>query len=265
VRTRWYDALTNDEITAYLRHSDVIFLPVGAVEMHGEMSVGCEYVLPLAFALRMAEATEALVLPHLAYFFAGATAVGRGTVAVSPRAGGAYLMEVCRSLLRQGFRRQVLLTAHGPASVTVSPVVREFFEETKCPIAYVDLTRHFPAVEHVDLNELVWGAYHLLGRLDEIPREPHPPAQRVPFPEAVSKLLEAKVEVGYFYSDESHHGWWSDRPLSDEERLARAEAGARQLDAIVEAVDPRSLVANLKDLDRYIQHHVLPRFGGNLP
>jgi creatinine amidohydrolase len=265
MRTRYYDALTNDEIVTYLRRSDVIFLPVGAVEMHGEMPVGCEHVLPLAFALQMAEAADGLVLPHLAYFFAGATAIGKGTITVRPRVGGAYLMEVCRSLLRQGFRRQVLLSAHGPAGVTVSLVVREFFEKTKCPIGYVDLLKHLDAVAGADFSQMMWGAYHLLGRLDEIPREQRPPAQRVPPPEAVAKLLQAKTEVGYYYSDESHHGWWPEGPLSDEERLARAEAGARQIEAAVAAIDPRSLVANLKDLDRYVQHHVLPKFGEALP
>lgn len=265
MRTRSYDALTNDEIVAYLRRSDVVFLPVGAVEMHGEMPVGSEYVLPLAFAFGMAEAADGLVLPHLAYFFAGATAVGKGTVTMQPDIGRAYLMEVCRSLLRQGFRRQVLLSAHGPANVTLSPLVREFFEETKCPVGYVDLLRHLDAVEGTDFNQMVWGAYHLLGRLDEVPREQRPPAQRVPLSEAVTKLLQAKAETGYYYSDESQHGWWPEGPLSEEERLARAEAGARQIEAMVAAIDPRSLVANLKDLDRYVQHHVLPKFGESLP
>ncbi len=266
MRTRYYyDARTNEEIAAYLRRSDIIFLPIGAVEMHGEMPVGCEYVLPLAFALRMAEEVDALVLPHLAYFFAGATATGKGTVEVRPSVGTAYLMEVCRSLLRQGFRRQVLLSAHGPASVTISPLVQEFFEETKCPIGYVDLLKHFEGVEGLDLNQLVWGAYHLLGRDEDIPREQHPPAQRVPFPEAVTKLLQAKVEAGYFYSDESHHGWWPEAPLSEEDRLARAEAGVQEIEAVVAAIDPKSVVTNLKELDWYVQHHVLPKFAQSLP
>jgi creatinine amidohydrolase len=119
--------------------------------------------------------------------------------------GTAYLMEVCRSLLRQGFRRQVLLSAHGPAGVTISPLVQEFFEETKCPIGYVDLLKHFEGVEGLDFNQLVWGAYHLLGRDEDIPREQHPPAQRVPFPEAVTKLLQASRAGTSIRT--SHHEW----------------------------------------------------------
>ena len=77
MRTRFLDSLTNAEVTAYLERNDLIFLPVGTVEMHGEMPLGCEHVLPLAFAQRMAEETDGLVLPHLVYFYPGATAMER--------------------------------------------------------------------------------------------------------------------------------------------------------------------------------------------
>src|SRR5262249_54110611 len=123
LRTRVYDSMTNAEVTRYLEQNDVVFLPVGTAEMHGSMPLGCEYVLPLAIAMRMAELADGLVLPGLVYFYPGATAVGRGTIQVSPSVGAAYLKEICRSLLRQGFRRQVLLSYHGPAEVTLVPVV----------------------------------------------------------------------------------------------------------------------------------------------
>ena len=56
----------------------------------------------------MAEACDGLVLTGLPYFYAGATASGRGTVQVSVREGIDYLMAVANSLLRQGFKRQIL-------------------------------------------------------------------------------------------------------------------------------------------------------------
>lgn len=260
MRTRVFDAMTNAEITDYLRHNDLIFLPVGVVEMHGEMPLGCEHVLPLAFAIRMAEIADGLVLPHLAYFYAGATAIGRGTISVSPSEGAAYLKAVCCSLCRQGFRRQVLLSAHGPAHLTLSHAAREVFEQTKCAVIYLDLVKHFG---DLDFNQLLWGAYHLLGRLDEIPTEQKPSA-RAPFPEAVARLHQAKVEAGYYFSDETHHGWWPDHPLSPQERIARAEEGARAIDTVLEAIDPRSLAEDMKSLDKFVQHHVLPKYEDRL-
>ena len=260
MRTRVFDAMTNEEVTAYLRHNDLIFLPVGTVEMHGEMPLGCEHVLPRAFATRMAELADGLVLPHLAYFYPGATAIGRGTIAISPSEGAAYLKAVCRSLCRQGFRRQVLLSAHGPAHMTISHAAREVFEETRCAVIYLDLTKHFG---DFDFNKLIWGGYQILGRLDEIPVEQRPIA-RAPFPEAVAKLHQAKAEVGYYFSDETHHGWWPEHPLTAEERLARAEEGARMIETVLERIDPKSLAESLKDLDKYVQHHVLPKYGERL-
>ena len=269
MRTRYFDSLTNAEVTAYLEQNDVIFLPVGTVEMHGEMPLGCEHVLPLAFAQRMAEEADGLVLPGLVYFYPGATAIGRGTVVVSPSAGAAYLREVCLSLLRQGFRRQVLLSAHGPAHTTLSCVVREFFEETRCPIAYLDLNKQFDRVETegkdgVDFNKMIWGAYQLLGRLDEVPLDQEP-TERAPSPEAVARMHRHRAEVGHFYSENTHHGWWPKERMSAEGRLARAEEGMRQIEIVLERLDPRALVEDLRGLDGYLRDEVWPRHGDHLP
>jgi creatinine amidohydrolase len=81
------------------------------VEVHGGLPEDCEYVSPLAFAQKMAEETDGLVFPYLAYFFPRGTMVGKGTVYVTPSEGLAYLKAIAHSLLRQGFRRQIYLTA----------------------------------------------------------------------------------------------------------------------------------------------------------
>lgn len=62
-------------------------MPVGTVEMHGGLPLDSETVISEAFALKMAEACDGLVLTGLPYFYTGATASGRGTVQVSVRQG----------------------------------------------------------------------------------------------------------------------------------------------------------------------------------
>ena len=52
----------------------------------------------------MAEACDGLVLTGLPYFYAGATASGRGTVQVSIREGIDYLTAIAKNLLRLGFK-----------------------------------------------------------------------------------------------------------------------------------------------------------------
>src|SRR6185437_2476034 len=107
MRTRLLTSMTNTEIEQYLKRNDVIFIPVGTVEPHAELSIDAEYVGPLAFAMKLAEEGDGLVLPGLSYFFPDATIVGRGAVHMTPSEGTAYLLTIAHSLLRQGFRRQV--------------------------------------------------------------------------------------------------------------------------------------------------------------
>ena len=269
MRTRMYDSLNNREIAAYLARSDVIFLPVGVTEIHGEMPVNAEHVLALGAAKLLAEAADGLVLPGLAYFYAGATAMGTSTLEVSPSLGAAYLKEICRSLLRRGFRRQVLLTAHGPASVTVSVVVREFFNETRCPIAYVDLIKPISELNQkapgkICFDKLIWGAYRVLERMDEIPQDQRP-IQRAPYPEAFAKLQQKCSAAGFYYTDESQHGWWPEAPMSAADRAARAEEGERQLRELAAFMKPAELVEAMREADRLVSEVIVPKFGSRLP
>ena len=103
-------------VEEYLQHNDIIIVPVGTVEMHGGFPLDSETVISEAYALRMAEACDGLVLTGLPYFYAGATASGRGTVQVSVRQGIDYLSAIAHSLLRQGFKRQIYISFHGPAT-----------------------------------------------------------------------------------------------------------------------------------------------------
>lgn len=266
MRTRYFDSLSNGEIKTYLGRNDVIFIPVGTVEYHGEMPVGAEHVLPLAFAVRLAEKTDALVLPHLVYFYPGATAVGLGTIHVSPETGKAYLREVCASLLRQGFRRQVLLTAHGPASLTLAPFIREFFEEFHCPIAYLELGAQFHrAKPPADFDLAIWGAYHLLGRLEDIPFKQRV-RRRVPNPPAMGKVFGTGARAGFFFThDELQHGWWPDRKMTPKLRAERARKGLENIDRVLDAMEVERLLEGLRELDRTMQSEVWPKFGKRLP
>ena len=102
MRTRILGRMLNSEVQQYLERNDIIIVPVGTTEMHGGMPLDCETVVSEAIGLKMAEACDALLLTGLPYFYAGATASGRGTVQVSVRQGIDYLGAIARSLLRQG-------------------------------------------------------------------------------------------------------------------------------------------------------------------
>lgn len=265
--SRFLDNLNTYQVADYLKGNDVIFLPVGTVEMHGQMPLAVEHVMPLAVAQRLAEQADGLVLSGLVYFFPGSTAIGAGTIHVSPSVGQMYLREICQSLLAQGFRRQVLLTAHGPAAMTVGPFVREFFEETQCPIAYVDLCGPIAAVEAempggADFDKMIWGGYKMLGRLDEL--QPKPQGRREPDPAETIKLRRNFAQFGYYLESVTQHGWWPKHELSSAERETRADEGIECIDRIVAKINPPELVENLRKLDGFIQKKVLPKHGKHL-
>ena len=96
-RTRILPKMLNSEVEEYLQNNDIIIVPVGTVEMHGGFPLDSETVVSEALALKMAEACDGLVLTGLPYFYAGATASGRGTVQVSVRQGIDYLGAIARS------------------------------------------------------------------------------------------------------------------------------------------------------------------------
>lgn len=267
MRSRYLTTLNNYEVSDYLKRNDVIFIPVGTVEMHGVMPLGCEYVLPLGFAVKMAERVDGLVLPHMVYFYPGATAIGQGTVSVSPSAGAAYLRAVCESLLRQGFRRQVLLTAHGPASVTVMPMVREFYDDTKCPIVYMDLNTQFgraqETIGEVDFNKVIWGAYSITGQLDDIITEPAG-IKRAAKPEAAIKLQKEKAYAGFMFSEVSHHGWFPAKSLTQEEREKRTAEGLAQIDGVIAAMDLPGMLDAMRAHDKFTAEDIVGRYGQRL-
>src|SRR5215469_13888786 len=87
MRTRYFTNLTNPEIEQYLKHNDVIFIPVGTVESMGAFPTDLEYVMAEAYALKMAEEADGLILPHVIFFYPGVTATGRGSVYVPQEVG----------------------------------------------------------------------------------------------------------------------------------------------------------------------------------
>ena len=68
MRTRIIPKMLNDEVEEYLTRNDIVIVPVGTVEMHGGFPLDSETVVSEAFALKMAEACDGLVLTGLPYF-----------------------------------------------------------------------------------------------------------------------------------------------------------------------------------------------------
>lgn len=282
MRTRFLPKMTNDEVEQYLNRNDIIYVPVGVVETHGGLPLDCETVVAEAFAMKMAEVTDGLVLPNLPYFYAGATPVGRGTVQMSIADGIAYLDKIAQSLLNQGFRRQVYVTLHGPAYLTVSSMVRDFFDKTKAPILYIDM---ITAMRNIKMNvfqpsvfhSMLIGAYSLLGKLEEVPlnvpesdsvcygEHSEASAQLTDIIRPLQNLAYQSGAIGYYFNKPSDHDGSTPLLKTAEERAERAQAGAKVINEIVEALDMPNIVDSLRQLDEFTRDTVLPKYGAWLP
>ncbi|MCX6595223.1 MAG: creatininase family protein [Acidobacteria bacterium] len=278
LHTRDLTRLSQVQVAEQLKKSDVIFIPVGAVETNGIQPSGRDYVWPLAYAMAMAEETGGLYSQGLVWSYPGTTVIAPSTIYTTPRAGTAFLKDLAHSLLRQGFRRQVYLSSsHGPAPLTVGTLVREFFEETKVPILYINMDTYMPRLQlkAQERSRLLYGAHAITGHLEDLPVQGDYGAAEsgpaMPVPENVGlatlgKLgLSGSLSLGSWVGDVMAHGGSEVLPGSAAERNAWGAEGTAQLRAIVRRMQMKEAMVALRQHDRYTQEVLVPKFGPLLP
>lgn len=279
LHTRDLTRLSEVQVADHLKRQDVIFIPVGAVETNGIFPSDRDYVTPLAYAMTMAEETTALYMPGLPWSYPGTTAVARSTIYLSPAAGTAQLKMLAHSLLKQGFRRQIYLSAgQGPAPLTVGTLVREFFEETHVPILYIDMDAYIPRVNlpAAPRTRVLYGAHHIAGRIEDLPLQGDYGAKEsesaglVPTNEGLATLgklgFSGSLTLGSYIPDVMAHG--TARPVlpaTAAEREAWGKEGAQQIQAIVRKMQLNDAMAALQKHDRFTQEVIVPKFGKILP
>ncbi len=259
MRTRILGKMLNSEVQDYLSRNDIIIVPVGTTEMHGGFPLDCETVISEAYCLRMAEACDGLVLTGLPYFYAGATASGRGTVQVTVRQGIDYLGAIARSLLRLGFKRQVYLSFHGPAHMTICPMIRDFYDETGVPALYMDCMMQVGKNQDLlknfmeDFHAVTVGAYKVMNRLEDVPLvtgyHHTNPQSCAPFQDLFS-LGYQSAAVGYCFGENQDHMSTPDIPDAAT-RDAMAERGEAIINTMVERMNMPHVVDQLRKLEEY--------------
>src|SRR6185437_14485672 len=101
LHTRDLTRLSQVQVAAYLKRSDIIFIPIGAVETNGIMPSDRDYVSPLGYSMAMADELDALYMPGLIWSYPGTTMIAQSTVNISPSQGVAFLKAMAESLMRQ--------------------------------------------------------------------------------------------------------------------------------------------------------------------
>jgi creatinine amidohydrolase len=280
LHTRDLTRLSQVQVADYLKRSDIIFIPVGAVETNGIMPSDRDYVSPLAYAMTMADELDALYMPGLIWSYPGTTMIAEATVNISPTEGLDFLRGVARSLLRQGFRRQVYLSSgQGPAPLTAGTLVREFYDVEHVPILYIDMDNYLPKLKLAAdaRSKALYGAHYISGRLIDLPlKGDYGEAESKaagPIPEntglaGLGKLgFSGSLYLGSWVPDVMAHGSGKEPPLpaTEAEREEWGKEGKAQIVAIVKEMHLREAMDDLKKHDDYTNQVLMPKFGKIVP
>jgi len=126
------------EVAALLKKTDMVIIPVGAMEQHGLGGpIGTDYLNGTQRALLIAQQTDVLVAPILLPGQSPYHAEFPGTITLSSETVERVYFEAAQSLIKQGFRRFLFLNSHGGNVATTDFIVDRINQET--PAVAVEL------------------------------------------------------------------------------------------------------------------------------
>jgi creatinine amidohydrolase len=113
------------QLEAYLERDDRVVLPIASTEQHAYLSLETDNILGQRVAEEAAEPLGVPVLPVLAYGVTPAFAAFPGSPSLRLETLGRVLADILDSLHGQGFRRFLVLNAHG-GNIPAGAFVREW-------------------------------------------------------------------------------------------------------------------------------------------
>ena len=117
----WLDELSTKEAAKAANASTVIIFPVGSVEEHGEhLPLGTDSFQPEYIALEVAKKTGCLIAPPFRYGICNATRNFPGTLTIKFETLYRFAIDVLSELVRNGFRRIIVLSGHAGNSHMVA-------------------------------------------------------------------------------------------------------------------------------------------------
>ena len=120
------------EVEDLLTRTDMVIMPVGSLEQHGpHLPIGTDFLNGMERAKLVAQRTDVLVAPIL---FVGNAAYHLGfpgTVSLPAETIQQVYFEAARSLMRQGFKRFLILNSHGGNRVISQYIADRINHETE--------------------------------------------------------------------------------------------------------------------------------------
>jgi len=123
--------MTRPEVEDLLTRTDMVILPVGALEQHAlHLPMGTDFISGVERAKLIAQETDALVVPILTLGQSPYHMGFAGSITLRSETIQAVYFEAVESLLRHGFKRFLFLNAHGGNRATVDFLVDRINQET---------------------------------------------------------------------------------------------------------------------------------------
>ena len=124
--------MTVPEVQALLSRSDMVILPVGSVEQHGlHLPVGTDYLNGVERAKLIAQRADVLVAPILLPGQSPYHMEFAGTITLPSTLIQEVYVEAAKSLMKHGFKRFLVLNAHGGNTATTAFIVDRINQETE--------------------------------------------------------------------------------------------------------------------------------------
>lgn len=118
------------EIEQILPLNPVLLIPIGSVEQHGQhLPVNADSMVADFVARRVAEASDAYLVPPITYGYSPLFGGFPGTISLRPETVTAVVRDVCESLYGQGFRRFIFVNNHGGNQPSCEQVARNLKAE----------------------------------------------------------------------------------------------------------------------------------------
>ena len=136
--------LAYPDVQEYLKHKDIVMVPVASMEQHSYHlpllcdSLHCEKIAQIA-----AEYAQVLHTPQLWVGYSphhmGSPGDGLGTITVRSETWRNMMYDICRSLIHHGFNKIIIVNGHGSNSKIMDPLIRSLKYDTGALIGVTKL------------------------------------------------------------------------------------------------------------------------------
>jgi creatinine amidohydrolase len=123
--------MTWAEVEQALTRTDMVIIPVGAIEQHGKHLPLCTDICAATEISKLiAQKTDVLVAPAVAVGLSEHHMAFRGTLTLTPETFEAVVYETALSLIHHGFKKILIYNGHGGNNVSVANILEKINQTT---------------------------------------------------------------------------------------------------------------------------------------